>query len=148
MPLIDKPFKRVADDIVRVTASPSEAGYQLISTVEIVEAIAQLSEAGHRLISTLVNYATRYPEPPPLKTITIKAVADIYSRVGFPEEMLTNHGTWSMFKCMHGSNQTTQHKGSGLSSMPYHPICNGLVERWNGTLISKLRRLCQDNLKQ
>ena len=135
---------------VRVTAPPSEAGYQLISDVEIVGAIAQPSEAGHRLILTLhvVNYATSYPEPLPLKTITIKAIADIYSRVGFPEEVLTNHRTQSMFKCMHGSIQTTRHKGLGLSSTPYHPICNGLVERCNGTLISKLRRLCQDNLNQ
>ena len=32
--------------------------------------------------------------------------------------------------------------------MPYHPICNGLVERWNGTLKSMLKRLCQDQSKQ
>ena len=35
-----------------------------------------------------------------------------------------------------------------LTSMPYHPICNGLVERWNGTLKSILKRLCQDQPKQ
>ena len=35
-----------------------------------------------------------------------------------------------------------------LTSMPYHPICNGLVERWNGTLNSMLKRLCQDQPKQ
>ena len=33
-------------------------------------------------------------------------------------------------------------------STPYHPICNGLVERWNGTLKSMLKRLCQDQPKQ
>ena len=44
--------------------------------------------------------------------------------------------------------------------MPYHPLCNGLVERWNGTplcnglverwngtLKSMLERLCQDQSK-
>ena len=36
----------------------------------------------------------------------------------------------------------------GLTSAPYHPICNGLVERWNGTLKFMLKRLCQDQLKQ
>ena len=36
----------------------------------------------------------------------------------------------------------------GLTSTPYHPICNGLVERWNGSLKSLLKRLCQDQPKQ
>ena len=36
----------------------------------------------------------------------------------------------------------------GLTSTPYHPICNALVERWNGTLKSMLKRLCQDQPKQ
>ena len=35
-----------------------------------------------------------------------------------------------------------------LTSTPHHPICNGLVERWNGTLKSMLKRLCQDQPKQ
>ena len=35
-----------------------------------------------------------------------------------------------------------------VTSTPYHPICNRLVERWNGTLKSMLKRLCQDQPKQ
>ena len=95
--------------------------------VDIVGPIAPPSEAGHRYILTLVDYATRYPEAVPLKKITTEAVAeallDIYSRVGIPEEVLMDQG-------------------------PYHPICNGLFERWNGTLKSMLKRLCQDQPKQ
>ena len=45
-PLIDTTFKRVAVDIVRPIAPPSEAG--------------------HRYILTLVDYATTYPEAAPL----------------------------------------------------------------------------------
>ena len=80
MPLIDTPFKSLAADIVGPIAPPSEAG--------------------HRYILTLVDYATRYPEAVPLKKITIEAVAeaqlDIYSRVGIPEEVLTDQGTQFM----------------------------------------------------
>ena len=48
---------------------------------------------------------------------------------------------------MHAGNiQTTQHKG--LTNTPYHPICNGLIERWNSTLKCLLKRLCQDQPKQ
>ena len=83
MPLIDTPFKRVAVDIVRP--------------------IAPSSEAGHRYNLTLVDYATRYPEAVPLKKITTEAEAevllDIYSRVGIPEEVLTDQGTQFMSEC-------------------------------------------------
>ena len=130
MPLIDTPFKRVAVDIVGPIAPPSEAG--------------------HRYILTLFDYATRYPEAVPLKKITTEAVAeallDIYSRVGIPEEVLTDQGTQFMSECMQEVSRLLSIKG--LTSTPYHPICNGLVERWNGTLKSMLRRLCQDQPKQ
>ena len=80
MPLIDTLFKRVAVDIIGPIAHPIEAG--------------------HRYILTLVNHATRYPEAVPLKKITTEAVAkallDIYSRVGIPEEVLTEQGTQFM----------------------------------------------------
>ena len=33
-------------------------------------------------------------------------------------------------------------------SMSYHRICNGLVERWNRTLKSMLKRLCPDQPNQ
>jgi len=29
-----------------------------------------------------------------------------------------------------------------LVTTPYHPICNGLVERFNGTLTTMLKRMC------
>ena len=130
MPLIDTPFKRVAVDIVGPIAPPSEAG--------------------HRYILTLVDYATRYPEAVPLKKIITEAVAeallDIYSRVGIPEEVLTDQGTQFMSECMQEVSRLLSIKG--LTSTPYHPICNGLVERWNGTLKSMIKRLCQDQPKQ
>ena len=70
--------------------------------VDIIGPIAPLSEAGHRYILTLVDYSTRYPEAVPLKKITTESVAeallDIFSRVGIPEEVLTDQGFMS--ECM------------------------------------------------
>ena len=51
-----------------------------------------------------------------------------------------------LLECMQEISRLLSIKG--LTSMPYHPICNGLVERWNGTLKSMLTRLCQDQPKQ
>ena len=100
MPLIDKPFKREVVDTVGPLAPPSEAG--------------------HQYILTLVEYATRYPEAVPLKKIITGAVAeallDIYSRVGIPEEVLTDQGTQFMSECMQGVSRLLSIKG--LTSTP------------------------------
>ena len=130
MPLMDMPFSRVV--------------------VDIFGPIAPLREAGHRYILTLVNYTSRYPKAVPLKKITTEAVAeallDTYSRVGIPEEVLTNQGTQFMLECMQEVSRLLSIKG--LTSMPYHSIFNGLVERWNRNLKSMLKRLCQNQAKQ
>ncbi len=34
-----------------------------------------------------------------------------------------------------------------LTSTPYHPICNGLVEKWNGTLKTIVKRSCAEQPK-
>ena len=51
-----------------------------------------------------------------------------------------------MSECMQEVSRLLSIKG--MTSTPYHPICNGVVERWNRTLKSLLNRLCQDQLKQ
>ena len=130
MPLVDTPFKRVAMDLI----GP----------------IAPASERGHKYILTVVDYATRYPEAIPLKAITTEAVAEalvsIYCRLGVPEEVLTDMGTQFVSECM---GQVAQLLGTKqLTTSPYHPMGNGLVERYNGTLKKMLKRLCSEQPKQ
>ena len=76
MPLIDKPFKRVA--------------------VDIVSPIEPRSDKKSRYILTMIDYATRYPEAVALPSIETKRVAEalveMFSRVGIPDEMLTDCG--------------------------------------------------------
>ena len=71
-----------------------------------------------------------------------EALLDIYSRAGIPEAVLIDQGT----ECMQEVSRLLSIKG--LTSTPYHPTCNGLVERWSGTWKSMLKRLCQDQPKQ
>ena len=75
-----------------------------------------------------------------------EALLDIYSRVGIPEEVLTDQVTQFMSECMQKVSKIRSIKG--LTFTPHHPICNRFVERWNGTLKSLLKRLCQDHPKQ
>ena len=94
MPLIDNPFRRVAIDLVGPLSPPSEEG--------------------HRYILRLVDFSTRYPEAVPLKKIDTETVAealvDIFSRLGVPEEILSDQGTQFVSDCLRArSHPTTKH---------------------------------------
>ena len=56
-----------------------------------------------------------------------------------------DQGTQFMSECLQEVFRLLSIKG--LTSTPYHPICNGLVEKWNRTPKSMLKRLCQDQPK-
>ena len=124
--MVDVPFKRVA--------------------VDLIGPIGLSREAGHRYILTLVDYATGYPEAVPLKRIDTEIVAEALSRLGVLEEILSDQGTQFISICMKevcrllGVTQST--------TTPYHPMCNGLVEKFNSTLRKMLKRLCNEKPKQ
>ena len=130
MPLIDKPFKRVAIDLVGPISPPSEEG--------------------HRYILTLVDFSTRYPAAVPLKNIDTETVAealvDIFSRLGVPEEILSDLGTQFVSDCMRDVTRLLSIKQ--LTTTPYHPMCNGLTEKFNETMKSMLKRLCSEQPRQ
>ena len=130
MPVISEPFKRIA--------------------VDLVGPITPCSERGHRYMLTVMDYATRYPEAEVLKnvdTITVaEALVSIFCRIGFPDEMLTDRGTQFMSEVMKEVNRLLSLKH--LKTTAWHPMCNGLVERFNGTLKTILKRLCAESPKQ
>ncbi|XP_021346951.1 uncharacterized protein LOC110446237 [Mizuhopecten yessoensis] len=129
MPLIDTPFKRIAVDLI----GPLEPA----------------TERGNRYILTVVDYATRYPEAVALKSIETERVAealiDIFSRVGIPSEMLTDQGAQFTSELMREVSRLLSIRQ--LTTSPYHPMCNGLVERFNGTLKQMLRKMSAERPK-
>jgi hypothetical protein len=129
MPLIDTPFKRVA--------------------VDIVGPIEPMTDRKNRYILTMVDYATRYPEAVALSSIETEKVAealvDMFSRLGIPEEMLTDCGTQFTSELMSEVSRLLSLKQ--LTTTPYHPICNGLVEKFNGSLKQMLKRMCHERPK-
>ena len=130
IPLVDAPFQRVA--------------------VDLVGPIHPASESGHRYILTLVDYATRYPEAVPLKDIRVETVSEalvsMYCRLGFPETVLSDMGAQFTAECMKEVSRLLGIRR--LTTTPYHPMCNGLVERFNGTLKLMLKRLCAEQPRQ
>ena len=71
---------------------------------------------------------------------------DMYSRVGVPEEVLSDLGTQFISDCMKEVSGLLSIRK--LTTSPYHPACNGLVEKFNGTLKRMLRRLCHAQSRQ
>ena len=129
MPVIDEPFRRIA--------------------IDIIGPIVPASEKGNRFVLTVVDYATRYPEAIALPSIEAERVAEsllqIYSRVGIPQEILTDQGSNFMSEVMKEVSRLLSIRH--LTSSPYHPQCNGLVEKFNGTLKHMMKKLCTEKPK-
>ncbi|KAI2646716.1 Transposon Ty3-I Gag-Pol polyprotein [Labeo rohita] len=104
------------------------------------------SSAGHRYILVVSDYATRYPETFPLRSITtpkiIHALVQLFSRVGIPEEILTDQGTNFTSRLM---GQLNKQLGiTAIRTTPYHPQTDCLVERFNQTLKNMLWKFVAD----
>ena len=126
MPIIEVPFSRIAMDIV----GPLER-----------------SRRGNRYILVIMDYATKYPEAFPLRHIKARQVANallqLVTRVGIPQEVLTDQGTNFTSKLL---KQVYQYLGiKAIKTTPYHPQTDGLVERFNQTLKNMLRKFVADS---
>lgn len=128
LPIIDVPFRRIGMDIVGPLPKSSR---------------------GHKYILVLLDYATRYPEAVPLRTATGKTIAKelflFFSRVGIADEILTDQGTCFMSQVL--KEMCRLLRVTQLRTSVYHPQTDGLVERFNKTLKSMLRKLIEEDGK-
>ena len=69
-----------------------------------------------------------------------------YSRLGVAEEVLSDMGTQCVSECMQEVSRLLSIRQ--LSTTPYHPMCNGLVDKFNGTLKTMVRILCSEQPRQ
>ena len=121
LPVVTEPFSRVAMDIVGPLPR---------------------SRSGNRYVLVLCDYGTRYPEAVPLRTTDAETIAEelitIFSRVGIPREILTDQGTNFQSQLLRELYRMLHIEA--LRTTPYHPETDGLVERFNQTLKSMLRK--------
>ena len=126
VPIIKTPFEKVAIDLIGPISPPSARG--------------------HRWILTLVDYATRYPEAVALTSTDTETVAEallgIFSRVGIPSIMLSDNGPQFVSGLMDEVMRLLSIKS--IHSSRYHPMANGLCEKYNGTLKRMLRRMAAE----
>ena len=126
LPVVGQPFEKIAMDIV----GPLER-----------------SKNGNKYVLVICDYATRYPEAIPLRSIEAKKIANelvkLFSRVGIPKEILTDQGSNFTSKLLKEIYQMLSIKG--VTTSPYHPQTDGLVERFNGTLKSMIRKFVDED---
>ena len=123
MPIINTPFQKVS--------------------IDLIGPLSPVTERGNRWILTLVDSATRYPEAVALQTTNTVEVAEkllgIFFRVGFPSQVLCDNGSQFTSKMMEEVARLLSTKF--IHTSLYHPMSNGLYERWNGTLKTMLKRM-------
>ncbi|UYV63411.1 K02A2.6-like [Cordylochernes scorpioides] len=96
------------------------------------------TEIGFRFAITLIDYTSKWPEVFCTNKTTSKVIInfleDVFSREGFPREIVTDNGTPFIseeFEDFLGSNGIKH-----IRTANYHPACNGEVENFNKTLQS------------
>lgn len=128
LPIMSVPYERIAMDIIGPLPK---------------------SSSGHKFALVICDYATRYPDVYPLRSIQVKHIVrclvELFSRVGISNEILTDQGTNFMSHLM--KSLYSQLGVKGIRTTTYHPETDGLVERFNGTLKQMLRKFIDDTGK-
>lgn len=100
------------------------------------------SPEGFRYCLTIIDRFTRWPEAFPIKEITAEVVAKtLYegwiSRYGCPVKLTSDQGR--QFESNLFKDLMTLMGIQKTRTTPYHPQCNGAVERWHRSLKSALK---------
>ena len=69
-------------------------------------------------------------------------LVNIFSRIGIPQEILSDRGSQFVSDLMREISRLLSVRQ--LQTTPYHAQCNGLVERWNGTLRRMLQKMAAE----
>ncbi len=118
------PFHRVAVDILQLP----------------------LTANGNRYVAVFMDYLTKWPEAyaiPDQKSETIAKlfVENIVCRHGIPEELLSDRGANFLSSLMQEICRLLGVKKINTSG--YHPQTDGLVEKFNSTLINMMAKSCE-----
>ena len=100
------------------------------------------AKRGYKYLLTCVDEATRWPEAIPVRdpksATVITLLTDIFSRNGFPAEVVSDNGP--QFVSHQFEKFLRDHGIKHIKCSPYSPQSNGVVERFHGTLNSMIKK--------
>ena len=118
----------------------------------VVDAIGPLpqSKKGNKYILTIVDYLTRFVEAFPVKDLKTSTwlstlLEGIVTRYGVPLNLLSDQGSNFVSTLAEDFYKTLGIRKK--TSTAYHPETQGLVERFNGTLIRIIKMFVSDHQK-
>lgn len=126
----------------------AEEPFELVS-MDVVGPLP-ITRQGHRYLLTIVDHLTRHAEAIPIEgqlatTIAHAFVQHVVWRFGAPRRLLTDQGRNFLSEVM---RQVCNLLGiQRLRTTAYHPECNGVVERFHGTLIQMIRHFVRKDGK-
>ena len=104
------------------------------------------TKARNKYVLVLMDYTSKWPEAYALRNVTtetvVKCLIDMTTRVGIPEEVLTDNDSNFVSKTMreYCTTMGIEH----MKTSPYHLQTDGMVERFNATLKRLLCKLTQN----
>ena len=103
---------------------------------------------GNRFLLTGICLASKWPEAVPLTAVTANNVAEglmkMFSHTGIPLQILSDQGSQFIGKVV--AQLCRSLRIDKLKTAPYHPECNGTIERMHGTLKSMLNKAASQKL--
>ena len=99
-----------------------------------------MSALGYRHILVIIDYFTKFPYALPMRKKTSRHICHelykLFSQIGFPEHIVTDRAGQLIGDCCKDLYEYFGiHK---ITTSSYHPQTNGLVERFNRTLVEQL----------
>src|SRR5664279_2095115 len=116
-----------------------------VCAIDIVGPLPVCDETGNRFILTILDLSTHFPEAVALKQHTARdvvlALSTVFSRVGFPGEILSDLGSDFTSELM----QIFLHEFNigHLRCSAYHPMTNGSIEKYHSCLKNSLKALAE-----
>lgn len=124
----------------------SQTPFEMVA-VDVLGPLPQTYE-GNRYIIVFMDYFTKWPEATATSdqkadTTARTFIHDIISRHGCPLKLLSDRGTNFMSHLIQSTCATLGVKK--IETSPYHPQTDGMVEKFNSTLLQILSMYCEKN---
>ncbi|KAM9985839.1 hypothetical protein ACTFIZ_002137 [Dictyostelium cf. discoideum] len=137
------PFSKFAPELGTIVV---EKPWDLVA-VDFVGPMKTPSIAGNKYIIVFSDYVTKWVEAVATPDCTAETTAIHYfnliiSRHGCPKRLLSDCGTSFLNKVI--SNVNEVFKVKKVNTSPYHPQTDGLVERFNKTIVIMLKSFTQE----